>query len=182
MNKVKILVLEGVDATGKSTLIKNIFSDRRCRTGAIRQLTFPKVLPSGALLRINDEKSFELLLTMFYHLDRQVTYVLDRFMMSNLVYDEVLRGEDVSLSKKYMNIFAERFDLKQIILTRPHITSDFEDDNIKMPRDTFNECINAYQLLGTNYPVLNYDGGKLIDVNTDVARAVSGQMVEFINS
>lgn len=152
--KTKFIVFDGMDNCGKSTLIQNLVRDRWPVT---KEIKFPKTLPSGALLRINTEKDFELLFSMFELLDPKKVYLLDRFVVSNLVYDKVLRGEETSLSKQYHDEFLRRFEVLEIFVTRPHIGSDFIDDRIKLTRAQFNAGIDEYKQYGPNYQILNRD-------------------------
>jgi thymidylate kinase len=151
--KRRFIVFEGMDNCGKSTQIQRVLNSYK---DAI-ELKFPKTLPSGALLRMNTEKDFEMLFTLFHHLDGSKVYLLDRFIPSNIVYDSVLRGESAGLSHEYWERFKSEFDVITIILTRPEIKSDFVDDRIKMTKDQFNQALHVYRQLGTNYQLLDRD-------------------------
>lgn len=152
--KTKFIVFDGMDNCGKSTMIQDLV---RNLWPHCREIKFKKTLPSGDLLRIVTEKDFELLFSMFELLDHQKTYLLDRFMVSNLVYDKVLRGLDTSLSRQYYDEFKRRFNVMEIFVTRPHIGEDFIDDRIKLTRQQFNAGIDEYKKYGTNYQVLSRD-------------------------
>lgn len=147
------ILFEGMDNCGKSSQIKRIES----MYSTAHAIQFPKTLPSGALLRMNTEKDFEILFTMFELFDRRFTYLLDRFIPSNLVYDKVLRGEDTSMSEYYWKEFNRRFDVTTIVLTRPHIREDFIDDRIRMTRNQFNLALDEYKQFGYNYELLTRD-------------------------
>lgn len=175
--KTKFLVFDGVDNTGKSTVIRDLNSRL---PDQLVELKFPKILPSGELLRINDEKSFELLFTMFEHLDRSKTYVLDRFITSNLVYDKVLRNEDISKSVYYWAEFQQRFDVKLFLFTRPHIEHDFEDDKIRMPLSAFNGCIDEYKKYGPNVDFIVRENGIAVGVDNTTRNKVIDEAVAFI--
>ena len=185
MSKTKFILFDSVDECGKTTfinrLVKHDLVEGFGPFNHVKELRFPKVLPSGQLLRINDEKSFELVFTLFEDLRPDVTYLLDRFIMSNLVYDKVLRGEDVSLSLHYYQEFKKRFDVLEVLLTRPHITTDFVDDKIKMTRDQFNGCIDEYKKYGTNHQLLLRDAnGSIVGVDEAVDKAIFRQCVNFV--
>lgn len=152
-SKTRFIVFDGMDNCGKSQLLRDAY--RACPL--MTELKFPKTLPSGALLRINTEKDFELLFTMFDHLDRAQTYLLDRFIVSNLVYDKVLRGEETSLSKRYHDEFITRFDVLEIFVTRPHVQAAFIDDRISLTVDQFNAGIDEYKQYGPNFQILTRD-------------------------
>lgn len=179
----KFLIFDGVDEVGKSTFIKNLKTHPQASPYVV-ELNFPKILPlSGDLLRINDEKSFELLFAAFEYLDPRYTYVLDRFITSNLVYDKVLRGEATLISKHYWQEFTERFNVKECIFTRPAIEQDFVDDKISMSKDKFNECIQEYHEYGENHMLLVRDeSGKVIGVNKDLEQLLIADIIDFIHA
>src|SRR3990167_6057136 len=139
--RTRFIVFDGMDNCGKSTLLKDIARDFWPTAKAIE---FPQTIPSGALLRLNTATDFALLFTMFDLLDKGKTYLLDRFIVSNLVYDKVLRGEDVALSHQYYAEFKRRFDVFEVFVTRPPITSAFIDDRIKLTVEQFNAGIEEY--------------------------------------
>jgi len=178
----KFLIFDGVDEVGKSTFIETLKMNPEC-VGRVVELNFPKLLPSGKLLRINDEKSFELLFAAFDYLNPHYTYILDRFITSNLVYDKVLRDEDISESLHYWNEFLTRFNVRQYIFTRPAIDHDFVDDKIKMSRDKFNGCIEEYKKYGDNHMLLQRNAsGQVIGVDTEMKAALTAEIVSFINN
>jgi hypothetical protein len=180
MTKTKFIIFEGVDEVGKSSFIEQIKAHPAC-AGKVVELNFPKVLPSGELLRINDEKSFELLFSVFEYLDPSYTYILDRFITSNLVYDKVLRNEETSISSYYWGRFLGKFNANQYIFTRPYIDHDFVDDKIKMPMDTFNRCITQYHEYGTNHMLVLRENGKIIGVDEFVRDSIMKQVIEIVN-
>ena len=71
MRKTKFIVFDGMDNCGKSTLISDLVRDL---WPVVKEIKFPKTLPSGNLLRIKEEKDFELLFSMFDLLDSTRTY------------------------------------------------------------------------------------------------------------
>lgn len=180
--RTKFLIFDGVDEVGKSTFIETLKMNPEV-SGKVVELNFPKLLPSGKLLRINDEKSFELLFSVFDYLDPQFTYILDRFITSNLVYDKVLRDEDVTSSLYYWNQFLTRFNVQQYIFTRPPIDHDFVDDKIKMSKDKFNGCIEEYKKYGVNHMLLvRNQQGQVTGVDTALKAAVTEDIVSFIRN
>ena len=185
MSQTKFLLFDSVDECGKTTFINRLVKYDLIEGfgpfNHVKELKFPKVLPSGALLRINDEKSFELIFTLFESLDQSYTYILDRFIMSNLVYDKVLRGEDTSLSLHYYNEFKRRFAVAEVLFTRPHIGEDFVDDKIRLTRDQFNQCIDEYKTFGTNYKLLLRDAdGRVVGPDPAVDARVFSNCVDFV--
>lgn len=177
--KTKFLVVDGMDNAGKSTFIHHIIQDAE---GLAKQIKFKKTLPSGDLLRITEEKDFELLFSSFELFDQRFTYILDRFIVSNLVYDKVLRGLDTSVSQKYYAEFKERFNVMEMFFTRPPISAAFVDDRISMSEAQFNAGIIEYQKYGVNYDILTRDelgrpNGTSPEV--DLARKLSLDFIRF---
>lgn len=161
VTKTKLIILDGPDECAKSTFIK----DLTYFCGQAQEIKFKKTLPSGELLRINTEKDFELLFSMFDLLDKKKTYVLDRFIVSNLVYDKVFRNaseEYLALSKRYYAEMKERFNVLEVFLTRDEITTDFEDDRLKMPKDTFNLVIKEYLNYGPAWKIIDRVDGQIV--------------------
>jgi thymidylate kinase len=171
-------VFDGMDNCGKSTLISDLVRDMWPHT---KEVKFPKTMPSGALLRMNTEKDFEILFTMFELLDPTKTYLLDRFIVSNLVYDKILRGEDVELSHRYHEEFKRRFKVLEIFVTRPHIGEAFVDDRIKLTKDQFNAGIEEYKKYGPNYKILLRDGADQPSTETTERAKVIAKCVNFIH-
>jgi len=181
--RTKFLIFDGVDSVGKSTFIDKVKQTFHPGQEVV-ELNFPKILPiSGNLLRINDEKSFELLFAAFDYLDQSKTYILDRFITSNLVYDRVLRGETTGISTHYWNEFKSRFNVKQVLFTRPEINHDFVDDKISMPKDTFNACIREYYQYGENHMlVIQNAAGVISGVDEAIYKQVMDEVIYFIQT
>jgi predicted ATPase len=150
----KFIVFDGMDNCGKSTLLKDLARDLWPNA---KEIKFPKTMPSGTLLRMNTEKDFEILFTMFELLEYGKTYLMDRFIVSNLVYDKVLRGEDVALSHHYYAEFKRRFNVHEVFVTRPPIKEAFVDDRIKLTVDQFNAGLEEYKKYGHNWQILMRD-------------------------
>ena len=179
----KFLIFDGVDEVGKSTFIEKIKSNQQhWDFDRIVELKFPKILPlSGQLMRINDEKSFELLFAAFDYLNPSYTYILDRFITSNLVYDKVLRGEETEVSVHYWKEFNTRFNVRQYLFTRPEITTDFIDDKISMPMDKFNGCIREYKKYGDNHMLLlRNEAGKVIGADQHLEQRLINEINDFV--
>lgn len=179
MLKTKFLVCDGMDGCGKSTLLHDLARDFWPRA---RKIEFPKTLPSGALLRMNTERDFEILFTMFDLLSTGTTYLLDRFIVSNLVYDKILRNESTEISRKYYAEFKRRFNVLEIFLTRPKITSEFIDDRIKITVDQFNAGIDEYRLYGPNYQIITRSESGELEKPTPVRDQIYQKCGEFIHT
>jgi hypothetical protein len=190
MSKIKFICFEGPDMAGKSTFIDFLTNPKykaELMPGEshypFKEIKFNKVLPSGELLRINTEKDFELLFTSWKHLDPNNIYILDRFILSNLVYDKVFRGESTAVSEMANTKFKNEFDVLEIILTRDYIHQDFLDDKITIPKDKFNAVIDEYKKYGIYYHVVKHNvAGTKVDAIDEIAKFdVMERIVEFAN-
>lgn len=175
--KTKFIVFDGIDNAGKSTLLRDVAREMWPHA---KEIKFPKTLPSGTLLRMNTERDFEILFTMFELLDPAKTYLLDRFMVSNLVYDKVFRGEDSAVSQHYHAEFKRRFQVLEIFVTRPPIRDDFVDDRISMTRDQFNACLEEYKKFGPNHQILARDENDRPSNPLPLRDTVFKQCVDFV--
>ena len=175
--QTRFIVFDGMDNCGKSTLLKDVARDF---WPTAKEIKFPKTMPSGALLRMNTEKDFEILFTMFELLDPTKTYLMDRFIVSNLVYDKVLRGENTALSQQYYAEFKRRFDVFEVFVTRPPIRAEFIDDRIKLTVDQFNAGIEEYKKYGPNYQILLRDEHDNPSTPTAARDEVFWQCADFV--
>ena len=137
----KIIFIDGPDVSGKSTLIKNMVD----WLPWIRELNFNKGLTG--LLRINTPSHFEILRVLLPNLSPGYTYIVDRCYFSNIVYDKVLRNEDAQPSIDFRKWCKENLKVLEILLDRDYINEDFNDDLIKVDKNTFNDVIDAYRAI-----------------------------------
>jgi thymidylate kinase len=175
--RTKFIVFDGMDNCGKSTLLKDLARDLWPQA---KEIKFPKTMPSGTLLRMNTEKDFEILFTMFELLEYGKTYLMDRFIVSNLVYDKVLRGEDVALSHHYHAEFKRRFQVLEVFVTRPPIKEAFVDDRIKLTVDQFNAGLEEYKKYGPNHQILHRDQNDQPSTERAERLVVYDECVRFI--
>lgn len=178
MARTKFIIVEGVDGVGKSSIKDRILS----QYAEACEIKFQKNLQiTGELTRINTEKDLMILSTLFPMLSQDRVYVLDRFILSNLVYDGVFRGEDTSMSLYYYKKFKEENNVLELIFTRDHITTDFVDDRIAIPMDQFNSLIDEYAKYGPNYQIIKHrEGG--IDLISDIHAQVVDLIHKFITT
>lgn len=163
--KTRFIVFDSADGCGKSSKIKDLLNTY----SIIEEIKFKKTLPSGDLLIIESEKDFELLFSAFDHFAKSKVYLLDRFVVSNLVYDKILRNKDTSISQKYYEEFKSRFDVLEIFLTREDIDEDFHDDRIKTTKEQFNAIIAEYKKYGHNYELIQRtENGIFLNKSTDL--------------
>lgn len=157
-NNPRFIIIDGPDGSGKTTL-----AEKFVQAGA-KMFKYPKRLSNGDLFRMNTESHFEILRMTLPYFEHGI-YVTDRFYLSNCVYDKIFRDEDISASLAFREWIKDNLDVMEIILTRPKIEEDFEDDLIKMPKDTFNSIIDEYKKYGRNYDIINNqkDSDDLLD-------------------
>ena len=149
--KTKLIFVDGPDDSGKTTLIETLKSNLPNRYG-LTELKFNKGL--NGLLRINTEEHFEILKSVLPHLCKENTYIVDRCYLSNIVYDQVLRNESAEPSYDFRDWCKENLDSIEIVLDRPYIKEDFEDNLININQNEFNEIIDAYRYFGS-YDIIN---------------------------
>ena len=144
----KIIFVDGPDDSGKTTLIQNL----KKRNPRLVELEFNKGL--NGLLRINTDEHFEILKALLPNLCRENIYIVDRCYLSNIVYDQVLRGESAEPSYDFRDWCTNNLNFLEIILDRPYIREDFKDNLINININDFNEIIDAYRDFGS-YDIIN---------------------------
>jgi len=178
MKRTKFIIVEGVDGVGKSSVKNHILKHY---PQAI-EVKFEKNLPiSGDLTRINTEKDLMVLSTLFPMLSQNNVYVLDRFILSNLVYDGVFRGEDTAMSMYYYKKFKEENNVLELIFTRDHIDEDFVDDRIAIPKDVFNCLIDEYKKYGPNHQVISHTTDGIVSHETEL-KTVFDLVYKFVTT
>ena len=152
--KPKIIVIDGPDNSGKSTLIESLLSDKKYRL-----IDFPKKI-NGKCISLGTDNDKALVETLYKFLDPNFTYILDRGYPSNIVYSGFLRGEmDPYVELEDWKGFKSEFNIIEVILTRNPLDEDFEDDLIKLTKDEFNLTIRQYETCFENvFKILNHDG------------------------
>ena len=140
---VKIVFIDGPDVSGKTTLVKKLLDNPDFN---FKELVFDKGL--GGLLRINKEEQFEILRSLLPNLNPVYIYIMDRCYLSNMVYDGI-SGEDIEPSLEFRDWCKDYVDSIEIMLDRPYIKTDFEDDLVTIDKITFNEIIDEYRILGS---------------------------------
>lgn len=151
----KLIIVEGPDNSGKSTIIQNLLIDNP----DYKLLDFPKRVDNKAfkLCTRNEVTIFE---TMLNYLDDKYTYICDRGYISNIVYG-ILRDEEfVSDYVSDFNRLINNHNVNVIGLTRNKIYCDFEDDNIKLSADEFNHVIDLYDFV---YDMFNIEYNQILD-------------------
>ena len=132
----RFIVVEGPDNAGKSTLIKLLVNE------GITELKFPKRTCDG-LFKIESANDFAIFETLLDELATG-TYVIDRFLISNMVYEGIRGGAN---SQRYIDKFHElntKYNFTWVMLTRNKIGIDFDDDNISLSKTAFNSIIDSY--------------------------------------
>lgn len=150
-----MILVEGPDNSGKSTFIKSLVRE------GFTLLEFPKKTSEGKFkcVSVNEVAIF---LTMCQYLDPSKVYVLDRGMLSNIVYDGIVPGNDELIRSMLVDLlkFTRENNVFVVPLTRNNIDFDFEDDLIKLPKDKFNSVVAAFDSL---YSELHLESDQLLD-------------------
>lgn len=149
---MKLIVVDGPDNAGKTTLI-----DELTACVGFEKLNFPKRTEQGrfTIASRNEVAIFE---TMLEHLDPSKIYVIDRGYISNLVYYKFRKefGIDLMDCEKTENFdeddyvndiqrLKENHDVLYLTLTRDKLNADFEDDLISLTKDEFNRIIELFE-------------------------------------
>lgn len=162
--KTKIILVDGADNAGKTSLIRDIceISDRYVK------IEFPKRTSEGRfdIKSRNEVACFE---TMLKYLDPSKIYLLDRGYISNWVYG-MIRREKESILDMYEEDFHRlcvNNNVLPIILTRNEMTEDFEDDLISLSAEGFNKVISLFEEFADKndvhiYQLLNHYGNNKI--------------------
>lgn len=141
MKRIKFLVIEGPDDSGKTTLVKTLceshsgFVELNMRWDETKRLVF------------DAEEKIPMVMSTFKHFDPDNVYVIDRFLMSDLIYDSILRGRDVTLYQKHLDKFRKDFDVMYVVLDRNDVNGDHEDSKIRIPHHKFQEIIEEYRIV-----------------------------------
>lgn len=140
--KTKIILIDGPDNAGKTTMIENIMDIGPQYV----KLEFPKRTVEGRfdIKSRNEVACFE---TMLGYLDKSKVYLLDRGYISNWVYG-MYRGDSDKVLDEYQEDFKRlvaKFKFLPVILTRNEITTDFKDDLISLDPKGFNEIIELFE-------------------------------------
>jgi hypothetical protein len=168
---MNILLVEGPDVAGKSSLIKRIcYEDSQ-----FIKIDFPKRTEAGrfTIESRNEVACFE---TMLKYLDKNKVYVLDRGHLSNIVYGDwrARTEEDLQVIETYRDDFrrlCRNHCVRVFGLTRNRIEVDFEDDLITLPKKDFNSIISSFDVEYKRFninpiQILNHDeNNKLVSVN-----------------
>lgn len=171
----KIILVEGPDNSGKTTLINKLLEDKKYKL-----INFPKKIFGERFVieSPNDKAIFE---TLLAHLDPKFTYILDRGYLSNIIYSGYIRNTLPSVSRAMFEYedFLVNFNVKEVVLIRNKLDVDFEDDLISLDQVTFNRIINLYSYLSNNtFKVLNHDGcNNVLSVDEDEYT----RLMEYIN-
>lgn len=132
----QFIVVEGPDNAGKSSLIKLLVAE------GVQELKFPKRTSDG-LFKIESVNDFAIFETMLDNLADGM-YVIDRFLISNMVYEGIRCGKSAQRYIDKFNELNEKYNFTWVVLTRNKLGVDFDDDNISLSKDGFNMVIDSY--------------------------------------
>ena len=136
--KIKLVIFEGADNAGKSTLVKKILG----LNSKTELLNFKK--PSNTeIVKVETSADLADYLNFIKGLNPDKIYLQDRGILSNLVYGTNYESANV----KALRILRDMVDLKIVVLKRQMVAEDFADDKISISKDRFNEIIQAYNCM-----------------------------------
>lgn len=190
--KGKIIVIDGMDGTGKATQSKLLYEDLKERGMKVKLFTFPnydsdssyfvkKFLKEGYTRDINDP----MLHSMYFSIDRAITYandikkyyedgyiiILDRYIIANVIcnihkYDEPGKfAYCKTLSKLENDILQLPIpDMNILLYSNPEINNKLMDNEDRSTRD-LNETLEMQKCFYDNILFLyqNNDLGTIID-------------------
>lgn len=136
----KLVIFEGPDGSGKTTLI-----EKMKKMSNVRLLDFPKRNPAGFRLDIKSRAEVSCFETMLKYLDDRFIYLLDRSYFSNYVYEK-WRDPKNPLLLLYLvdiNRLLATNEVKVVGLTRK-IHEDYKDDLIDLTKEEFEKIIDYY--------------------------------------
>lgn len=172
MPKTRFVVIEGADGTGKSTLVKQLVS----QNPRFKEFNFrwdeTRRLPMDA------EEKIPMLLKAFEHFDSDYVYVIDRFLLTDIVYNDVIRKEDVTLWQKRLDEFRSRFDVLYVVLGRNPVMEDWQDNKIHITRNDFNQIIHEF-IAHSNYSTTKLWYRKLSEggvIKAELSRALVNEL------
>lgn len=161
--KLKITIVEGADGAGKTTLVKHLVS-----SGIYVECQSP--WRTDVRVDMDPYEKIPMLLNWLPLFDPKKRYVFDRFMLTDIIYDEVLDRPEKIRKPDYINLLTRlgnEHDVTCFILDREKIDKPFCDDKISTSVEQFNSIIDAYRtaaklLRGTNIlsvfcPIGSYD-------------------------
>lgn len=137
---IRFVVLEGIDGTGKTSTVNELCSwDRYVNLDPFDGNTapHPTIDTARALIRT------------FKHLDKSKVYVLDRFLMSDVVYNHTLRGSETGNWSELMKDFCKEFDVLYVILDPDSNDCDYVDSKISLSRIDYTRIVEMYRYLHT---------------------------------
>lgn len=168
-----LVLVEGADQAGKTTLINKLLQEE-----SISLLEFPKS-NNGKPFKIETNSELQCYVSMAKNLDKSVTWVQDRGILSNIVYNENFFEHDIVNQVLFLEQLNKNTRLLVVILDRPYVTSDFKDDLIDVSKDKFNTYIDAYRgiKLNVSFNVIN---GKILNDNFECDNKEFNNIVTLI--
>ncbi len=136
--KTRFLVVEGADGSGKTTFCKALAKLPEFELVDLRWR-------DDKIIRLDPEERLPLVLECFKHFDKSKVFVIDRFILSDIAYNQGMRGEDVTDYIDLWKRFCDDNDVLGVVLDREETARSFKDDKLKVSSKKFNAVINVYR-------------------------------------
>jgi len=169
---MKFIIIDGPDDAGKTTLVGKLLR----WYPKFKEIKFERRNNDNTKFRIQSANEFQIVEKLLPHLNSNYTYVLDRFYLSNMVYDKALNRAPDGQSERFREWFLDTFKVLEIILTRNKISEDFEDDQVSATNEQFNTIIDLYENL--NCPTFKVHTNKV--TNSEEISALLSLIDKFI--
>lgn len=163
---MNLIVFEGPDSTGKTTLLNEVLELYKDK---VKLLAFPKsvkqpVVKDGRIktevvpFKIISDNDMAIFETMLEYLDDRYVYLLDRSYISNYVYESVFANfRSDGLLHSYWKL-EKKHNVLLIPLMRDPIDGGYQDDliNVSNRQDNFTIFLYniAYSSIKTENPIL----------------------------
>lgn len=168
LDKIKFIILEGAEKSGK-TLVKNTLLELNS------QFEEYKIITDEPVIQRQTAEEKIALFDKFDKLEIGKVYILDRFILTDIVYNQVLRPQETTnqffdLARK----FAARYDVLCINLDRNLAHFSYQDDKIQLSADELNLIIKLYRY--TKFPKVFNWSRQMVDDNRKAAAANAKQI------
>lgn len=138
-NKIRIVIFEGAEKVGK-TYMTNLL------TSTLPRAQFLSIIsPEDKIQKHGVEEKKQLIEDYFRTADPDKIHVIDRWILTDLIYNPVTSGDSVVGLRALMKKFSQEFDVLCVKLDRPNTKVDYEDSKIKLDAKTLNCIIHTYR-------------------------------------
>lgn len=134
----RFVVLEGIDGVGKSSIRETL-----CHKFPLFQKL--DIIDSSRFEISDFRTTYPTILRLFEHLDTSKVYVLDRFLLTDIIYDKCLRGINTVDYENILAKFLNGNEVLYVILDKETFDKPYEDEKITIDKDSYNNLAKAYR-------------------------------------